>query len=1054
MNIQNPVISTKMDVDIKPVIHHPLLSASVTTGSDSNAVYAEDEEDDDDDSDDDMMQNSKSGVYTLGFPKSLSFNSSFGTNLCGIQSTGFPSIGSSQCSVPMTSQVEVYTLSSPSKSVDKVPVSSLGQARHVKCLPFSNTSLSFTSPSTVSLTQTPSTPVNHIRLIRPNVPQPTTGGVIKVVNTPSSDSSVRIICLVDQNTSKTTPNVITQSGKSNIFMSQDMLNANVSHGLTENIVLSPESMYPTSSSGAQMLPQKIAAAPSESVPLKVINNPIQPIRPKPDSSSPLVCIAPRPPRLVQLTSSTSIYENTVSPQPILSSPGGNRMYISSSYPVQQTPVGGIRPSNSPVLIDNRPVVFASTPTHLTPPQVQSPQPQSIQRFSVIAPKSAVQLSTNQTYVQILPRPTVTTVQTRSPGVTVLKPFNQSKVPVDSVGVTSQNISNRQVIVSNVYNDGLNNNNNVLNPCGVAPVSVTSSFSNYDLNQRVQNVIINQEVDTIQSPQPPSTYAITGTVVSTSTNLSSVKIQDDLCLTESQLSVVQSLFQGANRVTRPEKAMIISFIAGSRDNPRPDTGQTTRIRLSEHRERVLNQSTGQLMDLAVDTYLTMDYSTGKYEKAKDTSGSGFIGPLTQAEYEQLYPRTDKPDLLAEVAAEENEWIEFERLDEKEAVQAGTAAWAPLKPPFIDSHFSIWSLSESISASQLYLGGKLPPPPSANWAKVLRRDYTADDYEEEMNYMRLRAENEMRYEVGELAPVRYAIHVQVASTYSESLMISSLAEDYYCIAGYVGWCDLSDPSLQDHIQQMSHDPLLVGLRYDVSEMEGDYLLESMIDSNISAIEHQQLVFDLAIGPHQLRHACHLAYRHPKLKLVLNHCGLPVEFTASRPGDNLAWKNWRSDLELLSRYPNVYCKVTGATGRIQKPSKSYDESSDVYSTDQWCASSALSHAISCFGPDRCLFGSGWPVCRLFKPDETGWPEQASASDLQTYDIPGELAAKRSRGSVPLKVLNLWEAARLVEYAMGEAGYGSVEDKEKIFSTNAQNVYSLCIRPYGSCPRYKAKE
>ena len=59
-----------------------------------------------------------------------------------------------------------------------------------------------------------------------------------------------------------------------------------------------------------------------------------------------------------------------------------------------------------------------------------------------------------------------------------------------------------------------------------------------------------------------------------------------------------------------------------------------------------------------------------------------------------------------------------------------------------------------------------------------------------------------------------------------MISSLAEEYYCIAGYIGWCDLSDPSLPDHIQRMSSDPLLVGLRYDVSEMDGDFLLESAV------------------------------------------------------------------------------------------------------------------------------------------------------------------------------------------------------------------------------------
>uniref|UniRef100_A0A183A1K9 WW domain-containing protein n=1 Tax=Echinostoma caproni TaxID=27848 RepID=A0A183A1K9_9TREM len=140
-------------------------------------------------------------------------------------------------------------------------------------------------------------------------------------------------------------------------------------------------------------------------------------------------------------------------------------------------------------------------------------------------------------------------------------------------------------------------------------------------------------------------------------------------------------------------------------------------------------------------------------------------LCRAEYEQLHERTDKPDLLAEVAEEANEQAEFERTDEREATEAAAAAWAPIQPPYIDAHFSLWTLSPSISTSQMYLGGRIPPPPSAAWGKGLQRDFTADDYEEEMEYMRLRAEKEIKYEIGELSPIRYAVHVQVRSVQLE-------------------------------------------------------------------------------------------------------------------------------------------------------------------------------------------------------------------------------------------------------------------------------------------------
>ncbi|CAH8573966.1 unnamed protein product [Schistosoma curassoni] len=602
-NVPNRTISPQINTDIKPVIHHPLLSTSISVGSKNSTMYVEE----DDDDDDDMLQNGESGVYTLGFPKTFNFNSPFSANLTGIQSSSFPS-------GPMTSFPGIH--SSNSQSINNIPVSNLGQTHFVQCLPPNYSTVSFSPVS-----QTLNTPVNHIRLIRPGISQPNTGGVVKVINAPS-DSPVRIICVMDPNSSKIAPNAMLQSGKPlNINMSQgqNTQNENTNHGLSNNFSQSSEFTYPISTTGAQVLsPQQVASIPSESVPSMVVNSSIPILRPKLNSSNPLVCIAPRPNRLIQINSTNNICENTVTSQPVINSSGSNQIYLSPSYPIQhQTSVNLIRPSNSTAVIDNKPVVFASTPTRLTSPQVQSQRPQLVQRFSVIAPKPTVQSSVNQTYVQILPRPTATTVQAaRPPNLTVIRPSNQSKIHVDSSNVT-QNTTSHQVVVSNAYtnNDTGNSNINIPNPCDISPVSITTSLPNYNIHlAETSNTMVPNETNLINSSQPSLT-TVTGNIVNASTNLSSVKIQDDLCLTESQLSTVQSLFQDANRVTRPEKAMIISFIAGSRDNPRPETGQITRIRLSEHRERVLNQNTGQLMDLAVDTFLTMDYSTGKYEKIK-------------------------------------------------------------------------------------------------------------------------------------------------------------------------------------------------------------------------------------------------------------------------------------------------------------------------------------------------------------------------------------------------------------------------------------------------------
>ena len=45
----------------------------------------------------------------------------------------------------------------------------------------------------------------------------------------------------------------------------------------------------------------------------------------------------------------------------------------------------------------------------------------------------------------------------------------------------------------------------------------------------------------------------------------------MTLTKEQMLEAQEMFKTANKVTRPEKALILGFMAGSRDNPCPHLG---------------------------------------------------------------------------------------------------------------------------------------------------------------------------------------------------------------------------------------------------------------------------------------------------------------------------------------------------------------------------------------------------------------------------------------------------------------------------------------------------
>lgn len=99
---------------------------------------------------------------------------------------------------------------------------------------------------------------------------------------------------------------------------------------------------------------------------------------------------------------------------------------------------------------------------------------------------------------------------------------------------------------------------------------------------------------------------------------------------------QEMFKNANKVTRPEKALILGFMAGSRgkfyvnaifflihmpnsmsrvlDNPCPHLGNIVTIKLSED-EEVLTASDGTKITKIVETHFQMNYALGEWKRIK-------------------------------------------------------------------------------------------------------------------------------------------------------------------------------------------------------------------------------------------------------------------------------------------------------------------------------------------------------------------------------------------------------------------------------------------------------
>nr|CAD7575334.1 unnamed protein product [Timema californicum] len=82
----------------------------------------------------------------------------------------------------------------------------------------------------------------------------------------------------------------------------------------------------------------------------------------------------------------------------------------------------------------------------------------------------------------------------------------------------------------------------------------------------------------------------------------------------QMLEAQEMFRTANKVTRPEKALILGFMAGARDNPCPHLGNIVTIKLSENPEDVLQTDHSSLLML-VETHFQMNYNTGEWKRIK-------------------------------------------------------------------------------------------------------------------------------------------------------------------------------------------------------------------------------------------------------------------------------------------------------------------------------------------------------------------------------------------------------------------------------------------------------
>lgn len=138
-------------------------------------------------------------------------------------------------------------------------------------------------------------------------------------------------------------------------------------------------------------------------------------------------------------------------------------------------------------------------------------------------------------------------------------------------------------------------------------------------------------------------------------------------------------------------------------------------------------------------------------------------------------------------------------------------------------------------------------------------------------------------------------------------------------------------------------VVGFRRILHVVPDDLSQSGTFRKNLRKIGAAGLPFDLCFLARQHALAEELLSLLPDQVFVLDHCGNP-----DVAGDGFA--PWAASLRRLATFPNLFVKLSGITANCAPGTVSYG-----------LLKPYIDHVVDCFGPDRVVWGSDWPVVDL---------------------------------------------------------------------------------------------
>jgi predicted TIM-barrel fold metal-dependent hydrolase len=256
------------------------------------------------------------------------------------------------------------------------------------------------------------------------------------------------------------------------------------------------------------------------------------------------------------------------------------------------------------------------------------------------------------------------------------------------------------------------------------------------------------------------------------------------------------------------------------------------------------------------------------------------------------------------------------------------------PIIDAHHHVWRQKDLP-----WLVGPMLPRIFGPY-EPLRRDYPMSEYLADI--------------AG--AGVVKSVYVQAnwapANAEAEVAWVQKTADETGWPHAIVGYADLLASDVRPALDRLMRYPLLRGIRMQLHwHGNPQYRFAKVADvaddptfrRNFAALADYGLSFDLQVFAPQMDRAARLAADFPKTAFILQHAGMLEDLsTAGRAA-------WRDGMAKLAARPNVYAKLSGLGTFIHRNDPAHIA---------WI----VGETVGLFGAGRCLFGSNFPIEKLW--------------------------------------------------------------------------------------------